>query len=954
MKHTFLEYVANDLLKKFGTDFSHVAVVFPNKRASLFLDEYLARESDQPIWSPTYITISDLFRAKSNLCVADPIKQVCELYKSFTQQTQTDETLDHFYGWGQLLLADFDDVDKNMADAAKVFANLKDLHALDSVDYLSDEQREALREFFGNFSDGHNSELKQRFLNLWCHLENIYHDFNRRLTQQGLAYEGSLYRQVVGDDSIQFEYEAYIFVGFNMLQQVEQALFHKLKALGKAFFYWDFDKYYIEGNEAGHYIAQYLASFPNEIDITDAEVYDNLRKAKNITYISATTENAQARYVTEWLRQGERIAAGRRTAIVLCDESLLQSVIHSLPPEADKVNITTGYPLAMSPVVAFVEALFALQTAGRKPHTDKYRLHYVRSVLRHPYMRHISSGYAALLADLDEHKRYYPSIAQLAKDEGLAAVFAYTDDESSSSNLSLTRWALHLLQIVGRNAKDEADPLFQESVFRMYTLLTRLSTLIECGDLDVDKITYERLMRQLVDSTTIPFHGEPAEGIQIMGLLETRNLDFDHVLVLSTNEGNMPKGVNDASFIPYSIRKAYGLTTVDNKVAIYAYYFHSLIQRGSDITLAYNNAVEDGHPREMSRFMLQLLVESPHSIQRLSLQPMQTIPQQLPTTIEKTEAVMDALYAIESLSPTAINRYIECPLKFYYYSVADLKEADDDDEDEIDKRVFGNIFHKSAQLVYQWMTRKGATLTDDDFKAALARPDVINGAVDTAFKEELFHLKDASYAPEYNGLQLISRGVIIDYLKQLLQVDRQLSPLTILALERSVYATIEFETPRGSHAISIGGIIDRLDETSQLPQGSRIRVIDYKTGNKITQATNSIDELFSAENLSAKHTNYYLQTLLYSLIVSHDTQLNPRQLPVSPGLVFIQHMQGADYDPTLAIDKKKIDRATDYEHEFGEGLRQTLQSIFDNATPFTATADKTRCDYCPYAQLCKK
>lgn len=954
MKHTFLEYVAKDLITKFGTDLSNVAVVFPNKRASLFLDEYLAKESQQPIWSPTYITISDLFRAKSSLCVADPIKLVCELYKSFTHLTQTDETLDHFYGWGQLLLADFDDVDKNMADATKVFANLKDLHALDSVDYLNDEQREALREFFGNFSDGGNSELKQRFLDLWSHLDGIYHDFNRRLTEQGLAYEGSLYRQVVADDSIDYEYEAYIFVGFNMLQQVEQALFHKLKALGKAFFYWDFDKYYIQGNEAGHYIAQYLAYFPNEIDSANAEVYDNLRKAKDITFMSATTENAQARYVTEWLRRNDRIAAGRRTAIVLCDESLLQSVIHSLPPEAKKVNITTGYPLAMSPVASLVEALFALQTVGRKPHTDKYRLHYVKSVLRHPYMRHISATSADLLKKLDERKLYYPSISQLANDDGTTALFGYTDDGSLNANLTLTRWMLNMLQTVGRNAKDEADPLFQESVFRMYTLLVRLCGLIESGDLDVDKITYERLIRQLTDATTIPFHGEPAEGIQIMGLLETRNLDFDHVLVLSTNEGNMPKGVNDASFIPYSIRKAYGLTTVDNKVAIYAYYFHSLIQRAGDITLTYNNAVEDGHPQEMSRFMLQLLVESPHAIHRQSLQPQQSIPQLLPPTIEKTEEVMDGLFAIQKLSPTAINRYIECPLRFYYEYVKGIKEPDENDEDTIDNRVFGNIFHKSAQNVYQWMAANGATITAADFKSVLARPDIINRAVDDAFKDELFHIEKDKAAPEYNGLQLISRGVIIDYLKQLLRVDQQQAPVTIIALEQWVEAPFEVDTCRGKHAIRIGGIIDRLDETARQRQERRIRVIDYKTGKNMTKGTNGIGELFTGEDIAEKHTNYYLQTMLYSLIVGRDEQLNGNHLPVSPGLIFIQHMQGDDYDPTLAIGKQKVTNASDYEQEFDRELRQTLQTIFDNATPFTATTNQKRCDNCPYAQLCKK
>ena len=372
MKKNFLEYVAHDLIAKYGCNLSRIAVVFPNKRASLFMNEYLAREARQPMWSPAYITISELFRDKSALTVADPIKQVCDLYRSFTTITGSTESLDHFYGWGQLLLADFDDIDKNMADVHQVFANLKDIHELDNVDYLNQGQRDILKKFFSNFSDDHTSELKKRFLSLWCHFEDIYHDFNQRLEQQGLAYEGALYRRVAEDDKAQYTYDAYALVGFNVLQQVECQLFRRLRQMGKAHFYWDFDNYYLSGNEAGHYINKYLYEFGNELDNDNAELYDNLSAEKDITYIASTTESAQAHYITSWLKANGRIAAGRKTAIVLCDESLLQTVIHCLPPEVTKVNITTGYPLSQSPVASLVQLLLSLQNFGRVRGTDKY------------------------------------------------------------------------------------------------------------------------------------------------------------------------------------------------------------------------------------------------------------------------------------------------------------------------------------------------------------------------------------------------------------------------------------------------------------------------------------------------------------------------------------------------------------------------------------------------------
>ena len=231
---SFLEYVASELLTRFGTDLSRVAVVFPNKRASLFLNDYLARQAGRPLWSPAYTTISDLFRSQSSLQVADPILLVCELHRCFTQCTGTNETLDHFYGWGQLLLSDFDDVDKNMAPAERVFANVRDLHELDDVSYLTPEQQALIRRFFSNFSEEHNSELKQRFLRLWSHIYDIYRTYNDSLSSKGLAYEGALYRQVATADTLPSDYDTYVFVGFNLLHQVEQTLIRRLQDAGRA------------------------------------------------------------------------------------------------------------------------------------------------------------------------------------------------------------------------------------------------------------------------------------------------------------------------------------------------------------------------------------------------------------------------------------------------------------------------------------------------------------------------------------------------------------------------------------------------------------------------------------------------------------------------------------------------------------------------------------------------
>lgn len=979
---TFLEYVAQDIIAKHGSDLGHVAIVFPNKRASLFMNNALAKITGKPMWSPAYFTISDLFRHHSALHTADDIKLICDLHKVFVECTGLkNETLDKFYGWGQLLLTDFDDIDKNMADADKVFANLKDIHALDDVSYLSEKQKEVLKKFFSNFSDEHNTHLKEKFLSLWQHFGDIYHKYNDTLVAQGLAYEGSLYRKVVESENADFLYDTYIFVGFNMMQKVELKLLDKLSALKKARFYWDFDRYYMDGkNEAGVYIRQLLKYYPNELDNGDDGIYGNFIKAKDITYISAPTENIQARYIATWLRQNGRIEAGARTAVVMADENLLQTVIHSLPPEVDKVNITTGYPLAQSPFASLVAQLIQLQTIGHKVNTDTYRLHYVNLLLRHPYSALISDKHDELVEDLKKNLRFYPTRESLSLDASLALLFKdidHTDDGDTTAkydrNLALCKWLLEILKTIGINFNDRkengkdnnglGDPLFEESLFRMYTLINRLCGLIASGDLNVNIATFQRLMTQLINTTSIPFHGEPAIGIQIMGVLETRNLDFDHVLLLSCNEGNLPKGVNDASFIPYSIRKAYELTTIDNKVAIYAYYFHSLLQRASDISISYNNSTSGTQTGEMSRFMLQLMVESEHDIKRLSLKAGQQPVTHNERDIAKDEKTMKVLDGITAITPTAINTYIRCQQRFFYKYVAGIKEPDEMDIDEIDNRIFGNIFHKAAEKMYLSFAKKDNLKRDKKGELELIRPLPVTHAnlklllddkskieriVDETFQEELFKVKAGGFKPEYNGLQLINRTVIIDYLKRLIDTDIKLTPFMIIGLEKKV----EHEVDIDGRKLKVGGIIDRLDAVGT---GSDrcMRVIDYKTGNKPSKKINNIEGIFDSQYVSTSHSDYFLQTILYSLVVSNDKTLNAEASPVSPALLFIQHISGDDYDPTLEINGEKVKDAEPLREEFSQHLREVLKEIFDPYSNFIATPFKDSCKSCPYATLCK-
>ena len=1025
MNKTFLEYVAEDIISKYGTDLSRIAVVFPNKRAALFLNEHLARIAGQPVWSPAYITISDLFRQHTDLKTADPIKLICDIHKSFTKCTGIDETLDHFYGWGQLLLADFDDIDKNMADADSIFCNLKDIHELDDISYLDDEQKEMLARFFANFSDDIDSELKKRFLSLWSHFGDIYHDYNRRLTEQGIGYEGAIYRKVASEQTLHLKYDKYLFVGFNLLQKVERVLFSRLMKEGKAKFYWDFDEYYMPSPSqhlntspsqqlsGGALVSSAprtsaptnlntspsqhlnLSDFPNELDNTDPDIYANMRRPKRIRFISSPTENAQARFAANWLLENHRYRAGRKTAIVMCDESILLPIMHSLPPEADKVNITSGFPLAMTPVASLVMLLFDLYTLGLRKKGTALNPHYLKKLMAHPYAHHLQEVHlkGVHLSQVHQEEQVHQPNSKF--DNSSSAQPTIQNSKLKTQN-SILHHIASLIKQVGIATKPEGDPLTQESVFRMFTILNRLATLADSGDLLVDNTTLRRLVSQLVSSSSIPFHGEPVVGVQIMGVLETRNIDFDHLLLLSCNEGNMPKGINDSSFIPYTIRKAHGLTTIDNKVAIYSYYFHRLLQRAGDITIAYNNSTDNGHTGEMSRFMLQLLVESGQKINHYCLTAKNHPTPLMPKPIQKDEATLSKLQQISRLSPSALNTYIRCPLAFYYQYIAHIQEPHPDPE-TIDNRLFGNIFHRAAYLIYKDITDRSPLVEKAHIQAYLSNRTLLANVVDRAFLAE--------QCTPNNGLQIINREVIIQYITKLLKIDQQLCPFSILAMEEEakVYTSLSFtipsegalvggygipaiptqptcsvgalkggalkggalkggalvssaprtSAPTKQYNLTIGGIIDRLDILTDKQTGKpRIRVVDYKTGNQPSSPIKNIDEIFDPNNIRSKHSNYYLQAILYSLIVSRSTEWNPAGHPVSPALLFIKQAPANHYDPTLCIDKHPISDVTVYEEEFLTKLKHTLADIYSPDTPFTPTDDRKKCELCPYRMLC--
>lgn len=957
---SFLKLVAADLYKHTEGNLAHTAVVFPNKRAGLFFNEYLAQESDSPIWSPAYVSISELFRSLSPWEVGDPVKLVCELYKIFRRETQSTETLDDFYFWGEMLISDFDDADKNRVDTDKLFSNLQDLrNIMDDYTFIDDEQEEAIRQFFQNFSIERRTALKERFISLWNVLGNIYKGFRESLASQNIAYEGMMYRHVIEHlDVDKLPYEKYIFVGFNVLNKVEHTLFTQLKDAGKAVFYWDYDEFYMKENrqavthEAGEFIRRNLRDFPSPLS---GELFKNLSKPKEVHYIASSTENAQARYLPQWIRNN-LTTPEKETAVVLCNEALLQPVLHSLPAEVKHVNITMGFPLSQTPVYSFLIALLELHTHGFNFKSGRYTFQSVVTLLKHPYTRQLTGQAELLEKELTRNNRFYPLPGELGKDEFLTRLFT-----PLSGNLNLCIRLSETLQQVasiyqantsGTEDTDAFNQLYRESLFKAYTTINRFRTLIEEDELTVQSETFRRLLVKVLSATNIPFHGEPAIGMQVMGVLETRNLDFRHLVLLSVNEGQLPKSGGDSSFIPYNLRKAFGMTTIEHKIAVYAYYFYRLLQRAERITLMYNTSSDGLNRGEWSRFMLQFLIEWPHPITRQFLEAGQSPQGTSPITVEKTPDVMRRMQSLfdvranpkAKFSPSALNYYLDCPLKFYYRYVAGLS-APDEVSAEIDSATFGSIFHYAAEHIYKDLTTHGKVINKEALETLLRNEVKLQDYVDTAFKKLFFNVPQ-NEKPEYNGIQLINSAVIARYLKQLLQNDLRYAPFTFIASEMEVDEPIDIQTPKGVIKSRIGGIIDRMDS-----KDGTLRIVDYKTGGD-ADTPPYVESLFIPDK---KRSNYVFQTFLYAAIMCRKQPT----MKIAPALLYIHRAATETYSPVIQMGeprkpKEAVEDFSKYEKEYRERLQGLLEEIFNPEKSFTQTEIIEKCTYCDFKALCKR
>lgn len=956
-QHTtpFLKLVAGDLYKRLNGELSNIAIVFPNKRARLFFNEYLMQLNGRPMWSPTYITINELFEQCSNAVIGDSILLVSKIYKEYIRHTHSSESIDSFYYWGELLIKDFDDIDKNLADTQQLFSNINDLRSIGTAsDTLDEEQRLAIEQFFKNFKPQEHSELKSRFMHIWQVLGDIYTTFKEQLRNDGIAYEGMLYRDVLeSNETLPLPHDKYIFVGFNALNRVESRLFETIKKSGKALFYWDYDQSYINDSthEAGHFMRHNLVRFPNALEDYPYNGIEN----KKIDIVSTTTDSIQMRYASEWIKQHINPKNEVETAVILCDESKLESVYHIIPDSVTERNITMGFPVSHTPIFDLTKQLIQLQTQGYSKEHNTFALESVCSILNHSYIKKHSPIAVEISQDITTKRTLFPPLELFANDELLASIFTLHTDN--------TMWMHSLGDIIHRIAqkshtagssikedeKSEADiynELFLEAQLKVYTQTQRLVDVLERGEIEISKNTLGSLLLRILSGTTIPFHGEPVVGMQVMGLLETRNLDFKNIIFLSANEGNLPKNSSENSFIPYNLRRAFGLTLSEHRDSIYAYNFYRLLQRAENVTIVYNSSSEGAGRNGCSRYLLQLMANG-NCGKKIALDCTPKIKPIKPTTIAKDSEIIERLRKIydnsnnsgRTLSPSAINCYIDCSLRFFYRYVMQLKKIEQPTA-SIQGNDFGLIFHKAAELFYAHIVSKSNGIIErSDLMPYIEKDAFLYPFVDKAFNEEFFK---STTKPIYDGEQYMNRRIIHLLLKRLVTMDASHAPFEYVGSEQDIFFDLTLPTNDGDIKLSIGGRIDRMDRKDGV-----LEIIDYKTGGK-EESKITLDKVFSHDG---KSMGYVFQALLYCVAAIEGKKTQK----ASPSLIYIHRKDGSDRnDYVVKIDGTPLQDVSPLCDEFKRRLQDVLSELFDKNKPFKATDNEERCTFCDFKHICEK
>lgn len=784
----FLYQVASLFYSKYGAEVSRLAFVFPNRRTGLFFQKYLSEVSEKPLFSPTILTINDLFVQLSGKQTADRISMLFKLYDIYLNHSGSSETFDEFLYWGEMLLNDFDDIDKYMVDARMLFTNVTDLREIENdFSFLSPEQIAAIRTFWSSFYPKGDTPNQEQFLAVWQILYALYTDLRETLAAEGKGYEGMIFREVVEqmekNECCDLPYTKVVFVGLNALSVAEERFLSELQKREIADFYWDYasPKVTDPDNKASYFVERNLRRFPSQLKVESGEL---------------------------------------------------------------KVE----------------------------------------------------------------------------------------SEDSNAEPLSTFNSQLSTI-----------NDIEQEFIFHYFATVNRMKEVMREANVEMKIDTYFRLLKRVTDTITIPFHGEPLSGLQIMGVLETRALDFDRLIILSMNEGIFPLRKAANSFIPYNLRRGFGLPTYEHQDSVWAYHFYRLIYRASHVSLLYDTRSNGLQTGEVSRFVHQLHYHYEEPIQNKLVVYNVSSSKTPALQVAKTEEVMNRLVAFRSggtraISASAANTYLDCPLKFYFSVVEGIREEEEVSE-TIESNVFGSILHKVMEELYQPFC--GKMVTADLLKAIRKDTPMLTGAIARAFAEIFFK---TDIVRPLTGQNFLIGEMIRKYVEKVLERDAKLTPFRYIESEKQIKCLFPL-TDKSN--IQLKGFIDRIDEVRDT-----VRIIDYKSGSGTTQFT-SVEALFDKEDTD--RSKAVMQVFMYAWMYG-TVQLSTA---IQPGIYYMRTLFSPSFDPGIyrRTDRFKTEQVLDfanYHADFENSLRNCLDEIFDTETPFVQTPNGKACVYCPFKDICGK
>ncbi|GGE69758.1 PD-(D/E)XK nuclease superfamily protein [Pedobacter psychrotolerans] len=945
----FLQEVAEDLIEKFGSDLQHCAIVFNNKRPSAYMQKYLADIIGKPFFSPAFYTIQEFFATATPYKIADFYLQFFTLHKIYNQLL-TEEKLElisshKFFPLAKIILSDFTQIDNDLVDAGKLYRDLEDISVINKdFDYLSPEQYQFLAQFWTSYSEGKHKKQQELFIKMWRRMPKLYHKFHALLKEQDYLTNGYVYRHLAEEKEhakdlpVNFEKGKIIFVGFNALTSAEAKIFTQLQEANQALFYFDADDYYVNDplQEAGLFLRKNL----NQLGLKN--VFENkpsLMKTEEhqVNVFKVQGQSAQAKILNNILEDdyAESNEIGS-TVVVLADESLLLPALQTIPTSYHgkdiDLNVTMGFALSTSSIFGLADLWFSSQL--EITHTGKISYKNVEAFLTHPLTGLSHKIRDKILTAILKENEVEIAHERLLRQSGLFEVFYKKIDHPKQ----VVPYLLEVLDFIltrlsnAKTLKKIDAELFVKTIQELNRLHDTFGKHI--GNEEIQFVIY--LVQKSLQAIAVPLSGDPLNGIQLMGLLETRNLNFDKVVILGFNEGIIPKSSIGNSFIPDSIRRVYGLPVLENLDAISSYMVYRLMQRAKNINFVYNSLTDESTTGEASRILKQLEYESGFGFtyHELNLdvktEPFKEVRIEKTNNVFIQETLQKYLDKKKVLSPSALTQYISNPIDFFFNYIAGIKEPKEVSA-VVEANEIGSILHKVMEYFYQDLMKAEITL-----ERIKAKRKQIPALIEKAFNAVMFNHPDK--VMEYKGMQKVILSIVDAYVNIIVNQDESQTPFHIISLEQKVEAEINFPLNGKDASVKIFGYIDRVDIKDGVT-----KIVDYKTGSdKLT--FKDVTELFNSDG---KHINKALvQTLLYTYAYE---QFSGKTF-VEPNLYVVK---------TMAVDGVwfKSGRQTlsgeyleEIKPEFLAELRKKLTELFESPY-FVASAVEDNYKYSIYKTL---